>query len=74
MRNASVVLPTLAYSSGPHLQECLKVHRFLIPSQLFFFTLHGEHGHAVGEFVAFGADVGGDVGELQFFSMRRYIA
>ena len=37
----------------------------------FFFALHGEHGHAVGEFVAFGADVGGDVGERQFFLMRR---
>jgi hypothetical protein len=30
---------------------------------VFFFTLRAERGHAVGEFVAFGADVG----ELQFF-------
>ena len=29
--------------------------------------MRAEHGHAVGEFVAFGADVGGDVGEGQFF-------
>ena len=29
--------------------------------------LRAEHGHTVGEFVAFGADVGGDVGEVQFF-------
>ena len=34
---------------------------------VFFFTLRAEHGHAVGELVAFGAGVAGDVGELQFF-------
>jgi len=39
----------------------------MIPLQVSLFTLRAEHGHAVGEFVAFGADVGGDVGELQFF-------
>ena len=36
-------------------------------SWFFFFTLRAEHGHAIGEFVAFGADVRGDVGEVQFF-------
>ena len=29
-----------------------------------FFALRGEHGHTVGELVAFGADVGGDVGQV----------
>jgi len=28
-------------------------------SQFFIFPLRAEHGHGVGEFVAYGADVGG---------------
>ena len=54
-------------SPRPHLEQRRNIYFFLIQAQFFFFTLRAEHGHAVGEFVAFGADVGGDVGEVQFF-------
>jgi hypothetical protein len=59
---------TLSYSPRPQLQQRRNIYCFLIRSQFFFFTLRAEHGHAVGELVPFGADVGGDVGELQVFS------
>ena len=39
----------------------------IIRPQFFFFALHGEHGHAVGELVAFDAEVGGDVADGQNF-------
>ena len=55
---------TPSYSPRPHLQQCQNIYFSLIRPQFFFFTLNAEHGHAVGEFVAFGADVGGDVGEV----------
>jgi hypothetical protein len=48
---------TLSYSPRPHLQQRRNIYFFLIPSQCCFFTLRAEHGHAVGEFVPFGADV-----------------
>jgi hypothetical protein len=37
------------------------MHRFLVQTQPSFFALHVEHGHAVGESVAFGADDEGSV-------------
>jgi hypothetical protein len=52
---------TLSYSPRPHLEQRRNIYFSLIQSQFCFFTLRAEHGHAVGEFVAFGADVGGDV-------------
>jgi len=60
MRRAAVTFEatTLSYSPRPHLEQRRNIYFFLIRPQFFFFTLHAEHGHAVGEFVAFGADVG----------------
>jgi len=59
MRRAAVTFEatTLSYSPRLHLQQRRNIYFFLIRPQFFFFTLHAEHGYAVGEFVAFGADV-----------------
>jgi hypothetical protein len=60
----------LGGSSRPHLQQDRDIYFPLIRSQFFFFTLRTEHGHAVGEFVAFSADVGGDVVLISASAMR----
>ncbi len=57
----------MSRSYSESLEQRRNIQGFLIQPQLFFFGLRAEHRHAVGEFVAFGADVGGDVGEIQFF-------
>ncbi len=40
------------------LEQRRNIYFSLIRSQSFFFTLRGEHGHTVGEFVILGADMG----------------
>src|SRR5688572_2960331 len=52
-------------SPGPHLEQSRNIHRFLIQPQFFFLALRGEHGHAVGEFIAFGAYMPGDMSERE---------
>ena len=48
------------------LEQRRNIYCSPIQPKFFFFAPRAEHGHAIGEFVAFGADVGGDVSEREF--------
>src|SRR5688572_4092320 len=52
-------------SPGPHLEQSRNIHGFPIQPQFFFFALRGKHRHAVGELVAFSADMTGDMSERE---------
>src|SRR5918994_2679931 len=64
----NIAIRMLPFSSSPrpHLEQSRNIHRFLKQQQCFFFALRREHGHAVGEFVTFGADMPGNMTEREF--------